>query len=195
MIFLVILKKKMMILSFLMAQLVVLVRAIPQQIARPVVIPLGGETPQSSSIISTPASTDQMWKFSSNKKPRGRHASLSRNDILLSECTFKPIAPRPEPGMKLLQTGSGENILVPESNDENSIMVDDGSISNTSGLDGSINYRELINDPNFSPQRRTQSVNLINLIQIFYRMPGTRGRGGAQGINEEGRVDQERKIN
>lgn len=175
---------------------------------------------------STPGATPEMWKFPSTKKrgrprkfepqrhiivqnspastftsPLGvksefRQRTLTVTPIFKTNTVLsRPIAPRPEPGMKTLLTGSGERILVSESADETSMLLDtDGG---NSSLDASINYRELIQDPNFSPKKTSSTPRKVFQFNsdVFHRMPSTRGRGGIAGMKRRpGRPRKEDQL-
>lgn len=187
------------------------------KLPRPVVIPLGGDAPVQTS-------TPEMWKFPSTKKrgrprkfepqrhiivqnippstfssplgvkPEFRQRTLTVTPIFKTNTVLsRPIAPRPEPGMKTLLTGSGERILVSESGDESSLLADIDTTANSS-LDSSINYRELIQDPNFSPLKKSTPRKAFQFSpDVFHRMPSTRGRG--QGIKRRpGRPRKEDQL-
>lgn len=188
------------------------------KLPRPMVIPLGGEAP------SQGATMPEMWKFPSTKKrgrprkfepqrhiivqnippstfssplgakPEFRQRTLTVTPIFKTNTVLsRPIAPRPEPGMKALLTGSGERILVSESGDDSSLLADIDTAGNSS-LDSSINYRELIQDPNFSPLKKSTPRKAFQFSpSAFQRMPSTRGRG--QGIKRRpGRPRKEDQL-
>lgn len=188
------------------------------KLPRPVVIPLGGEPPQGITIAE-----DKMWKFPSKKRGRPRKFEPQRHIIVQNMSTgsfssgivkpefrqrtltvtpiFKtntvlsrPVQPQLETGMKTLITAGGEKILVPESGDENSMPTDD--ISGNSLHDGSINFRELIQDPNFSPIKKTVPRKSFPYSpDMLHRMPSTRGRGGSQGVKRRpGRPRKEDQL-
>lgn len=193
------------------------------KLPRPVVIPLGGEAPQ-----STPVIDDKMWKFPSSKKrgrprkfepqrhiivqnfssnlfastpgtskPEFRQRTLTVTPIFnTSTVLSRPVQSQSESGMKTLVTAGGEKILVPESGDENSIPVDDNTGSGNSGFDGSINFRELIQDPNFSPFKKSTPRKQFSFnSDMLHRMPSTRGRGGAQNLKRRpGRPRKEDQL-
>lgn len=196
--------------------------AVPK-LPRPVVIPLGGEPVQNTSVTD-----EKMWKFPSTKKrgrPRKfepqRHIivqNISSNSPFLSSTTSKPefrqrtltvtsifktnavlsrpAQPQSETGMKTLITAGGEKILVPESGDENSMPADDITGSGSLAQDASINYRELIQDPNFSPVKKAIPRKAFQYSpDLMHRMTSTRGRGGAQGIKRRpGRPRKEDQL-
>ncbi|KAG8194776.1 hypothetical protein JTE90_017218 [Oedothorax gibbosus] len=182
----------------------------------PTVIPLGGDAP-------TPGTIPEMWKFPSTKKrgrpkkfepqrhiivqnlppssfssPLGgksefRQRTLTVTPIFKTNTVLsRPIAPRPEPGMKTLVTGSGQRILVSESAEETSVLLD----ADTGNLDASINYRELIQDPNFSPKKISTPRKTFQFSpDVFHRMPSSRGRGGMQGMKRRpGRPRKEDQL-
>ncbi|GFY44927.1 zinc finger protein 710 [Trichonephila inaurata madagascariensis] len=192
------------------------------KMSRPVVIPLGGEGPQPTSAAAdqmwkfpSTKKRGRPRKFEPQRhiivqnvppssytspagmKPEFRQRTLTVTPIFKTNTVLsRPIAPRPEPGMKVLQTGSGEKILVPESGDENSMTAEDAILPNTSSLDGSINYRELIQDPNFSPLKKGPVRKSFQFSpDVLHRMPSTRGRGGAQGLKRRpGRPRKEDQL-
>ncbi|XP_055935327.1 uncharacterized protein LOC129965462 isoform X2 [Argiope bruennichi] len=193
---------------------------------RPVVIPLGGDAPQQSSanagssveqmwkfpstkkrgrprkfepqrhiiVQNIPPST---FTSPAGTKPEFRQRTLTVTPIFKTNTVLsRPIAPRPEPGMKVLQTGSGEKILVPESGDENSMTADDANMSGMSSLDNSINYRELISDPNFSPLKKGPVRKSFQFSpEVLHRMPSSRGRGSSHGLKRRpGRPRKEDQL-
>ncbi|XP_054723739.1 uncharacterized protein LOC129233784 [Uloborus diversus] len=189
------------------------------KLPRPMVIPLGEDAPQYAGVSEV-----RMWNTSSSKK-RGRPRKLEpqrhiivqnmvpnsvfqpqpeiRQRTLTVTPIFKtntilarPVQPISESGMKTLVTAGGEKILVAESGDENSVPPEsDTSASIHSSQENSINIRELIQDPNFSPMKKTvprKSFQFSN--DLFQRMPSTRGRGGHSIKRRPGRPRKEDQL-
>lgn len=191
------------------------------KLPRPMVIPVGGEVPQNISF-----GEGGMWRFTSSKKrgrprkfetqrhiivpnsvpnlltppanPEIRRRTLTVTPIFNTDTVLsRPTPPPPEAGMKTLITAGGEKILVPESGDENSMPTDDATGSGTSGLhDININYRELIQDPNFSPLKKSAPRKTYSFTSdMLHRMPSTRGRGGAHSLKRRpGRPRKEDQL-
>ncbi|XP_035221810.1 uncharacterized protein LOC118194728 isoform X1 [Stegodyphus dumicola] len=191
---------------------------------RPVVIPLGGgDPPQHSGVTEDKMwkfpSTKKRGRprkfepqrhiivqnmtaspsFSSGSKPEFRQRTLTVTPIFKTNAVLsRPVQPTPESGMKTLVTAGGEKILIPELGDENSAPADeDASPSNNiSSQEGSINFRELIQDPNFSPLKKTPTRKPLQFTQdVLQRMPSGRGRGGAQAMKRRpGRPRKEDQL-
>lgn len=143
-------------------------------------------------------SSNSVFASSGGIKPEFRQRTLTVTPIFKTNTVLsRSVQPQPETtGMKTLVTAGGEKILVPESGDENSMPTDDIVGSGNSAQDESINFRELIQDPNFSPlKKNTPRKTFTFSPDMFHRMPSTRGRGGAQGIKRRpGRPRKEDQL-